>query len=146
MAIFLTGHGSGRYSRYMSQDAAARKLGRPPASSSVERRERIRGGALAAFPELGWEMTTNKYVATKAGITSGALYHYFDSKLDMFLAAHDYVLDVISERFTDAMETSDSFVGQFGAVLEAAHRLNRRNPTLAQFLGSSRVDLARHED
>src|SRR3954465_12053788 len=125
MAKLASRHGGGRYSRYMSRDAAARKLGRPPASSSVERRERIVEAAIAAFAELGWEMTTNKYVATKAGITSGALYHYFDSKLDMFLAAHDYVLDVISERFTDAMETSDSFVAQFGAGLGAAPRSHR---------------------
>src|SRR3954470_6684638 len=130
----------------MSPAEAARKLGRPPSATSADRRQRIVEVAIEAFAELGWDMTTNKVVAANAGITSGALYHYFDSKLDMFLAAHDYVLDVISERFTDAMETSDSFVGQFGAVLEAAHRLTRPNPTLAQFLGSSRVDLARHED
>jgi AcrR family transcriptional regulator len=130
----------------MSPEDVARKLGRPPASSSADRRERIVEVAIEAFAELGWEMTTNKVVAAKAGITSGALYHYFDSKLDMFLAAHSYVLDVISERFAAAMTSSGTFAGQFGAVLEAAYELNCRNPMLARFLGSSRVDLARHED
>lgn len=130
----------------MSPDAAARKLGRPPASISADRRERIVEVAIEAFAELGWEMTTNKEIATRAGITSGALYHYFDSKLEIFLAAHEYVLDVISERFAEAMAGSDTFVAKFAAVLEAAYMLNSRNPALARFLGSSRVDLARHED
>src|SRR3954469_12618323 len=130
----------------MSPAEAAPKLGRPPSSTSADRRQRIVEVAIEAFAELGWDMTTNKVVATNAGITSGALYHYFDSKLDMFLAAQTYVLDVIGERFADAMASSDTLLGQFAAVLEAAYELNSRNPMLARFLGSSRVDLARHDD
>lgn len=123
-----------------------RKLGRPPASSSVETRQRILDVARVSFAELGYGVTTNKYVATKAGITTGALYHYFDSKLDIFIAVHDHVQEKVYERFNDALAANDTFVEQFEAVLQAAFELNVEDPSLARFLGSARVDMARHDE
>jgi AcrR family transcriptional regulator len=124
----------------------ARKLGRPPATSSIETRQRIIDVARMLFAEVGWEVTTNKMVAAKAGVTSAALYHYFDSKLDMYLAVYDDVGALVAERFAEAMASEDTFVGQFEAVLEEAHRMNAEDPTLARFLGSARVDIARHPE
>jgi AcrR family transcriptional regulator len=123
-----------------------RKLGRPPASSSAETRQRILDVARGAFAELGYGVTTNKYVATKAGITTGALYHYFDSKLEIFLAVHEHVQETVYARFDQALASSDTFVGQFEAVLESAYQLNVEDPSLARFLGSARIDLARHDE
>jgi AcrR family transcriptional regulator len=123
-----------------------RRLGRPPASSSVETRQRILDVARQAFAEQGWETTTNHDVAEKAGVTSAALYHYFDSKLDMYLAVHDAAQEVVGREFATAAATSDSFVGQFAAMLETAYRLNEHDPSLARFLGSSRVDVTRHPE
>lgn len=125
---------------------APRRLGRPPASSSADTRERILDVARRAFAELGWEVTTNKHVADKAGITSAALYHYFDSKLEMYVAVYDHAQELVGAEFAAASATSDTFVGQFEAMLETAYRLNSQDPSLARFLGSSRVDVARHPE
>ena len=76
-----------------------RRLGRPPSSSSVETRARIIDVAREAFAESGYGVTTNKMLATKAGITTGALYHYFDSKVDIYKAVYDEVQDFVFERF-----------------------------------------------
>src|SRR5688572_18968372 len=102
----------------------ARKLGRPPATSSVETRQRILDVARRLFAELGWEVTTNKQVADEAGVTSAAIYHYFDSKLDMFLAVYDDAQDLITSRFLEATDPHDTFAAQFAAVLETAHEMN----------------------
>lgn len=126
--------------------SAQRRLGRPPASNSTETRQRILDAARETFAELGWEVTTNKDVATKAGITSGALYHYFASKFDIYLAVHMQAQITVDTRFTLAMEASDTFLGQLDAVLDAAHELNARDPSLARFVASARVDLGRHAD
>src|SRR4051794_25021287 len=126
--------------------SAQRRLGRPPASNSTETRQRILDAARETFAELGWDVTTNKDIATKAGITSGALYHYFDSKLDIYLAVHMQAQITVDTRFDVAMETSDTFLGQLDAVLDAAHELNTRDPSLARFVASARVDLGRHAD
>jgi AcrR family transcriptional regulator len=125
---------------------APRRLGRPPATSSVDTRQRILDVARQAFAEQGWEMTTNQYVAERAGVTSAALYHYFDSKLDMYLAVYDAAQELVGREFAAASATSDVFVGQFEAMLEMAYRLNERDSSLARFLGSSRVDIARHPE
>lgn len=125
---------------------APRRLGRPPAANSADTRKRLLDVARQSFAELGWETTTNNYVAQKGGMTSAALYHYFDSKLEMYLAVYDDVMQFVGERFGKALATSDTFVGQFEAVLEAAHDLNAHDPSLARFLGSARVDIARHGD
>src|SRR5205807_1203225 len=79
-------------------------------------------------------------------MTSAALYHYFDSKLEMYLAVYDDVQQLVSERFHDAMDEHGTFATQFTAVLEVAHHLNVDDPSLARFLASARVDLRRHQD
>src|SRR5437764_9730789 len=123
-----------------------RPLGRPPASNSAETRQRILDVARETFAELGWGATTNKDLAAKAGITSGALYHYFDSKLDIYLAVYDEVQEAVDARFRAAMATGETFVEQFAAVLETAHEMNAEDPSLARFVGSCRVDITRHDE
>ena len=129
----------------MSSKKPAR-LGRPPASSSAETRNRILTVAQASFAELGYGVTTNKFVATKAGITTGALYHYFDSKLDIYRAVYEHVQDTVNDRLAASMVGKVTFIDKFEALLETAHEMNRDDPSLALFLGSSRVDIARHDE
>lgn len=122
------------------------RLGRPPASSSADTRERILVVARVAFAELGYGVTTNKYVAGKAGITTGALYHYFDSKIAMYRAVYDHVQQIVRSHIESQLKLHDTFIGQFGAFLETVHRLNQTDPALAQFLNSARIDIARHDE
>lgn len=119
------------------------KLGRPPASSSAETRGRILDVARRCFAELGYEATTNRTLAAEANITTGAIYHYFESKVDIFRAVNNDVQERVYLRFRAAEREADTFVGKLEAVLEIAHQLNREDPTLAQFLGASRIDMRR---
>ena len=123
-----------------------RRLGRPPASSSLDTRDRILEIALDAFSELGYEATTNKYIATKAAITTGALYHYFDSKVEIYKAVYERVQDRIYERFSASLQDVEGFVARLEAVLEAAHTMNSEDPSIARFVGAARVDMARHDE
>jgi AcrR family transcriptional regulator len=122
------------------------RLGRPPSSSSADTRERIVEIAVQAFAELGYETTTNKFIAGEAGITTGALYHYFDSKILMYQAAYEHVQRAIYERLASALDGIDGFVARLEAVLEAAHDLNGDEPSLARFIGAARVDMARNDE
>lgn len=125
---------------------AARRLGRPPAASSAETRERILDVARREFAERGFEVTTNRSLAENAGITTGALYHYFDSKQAIYEAVYSDVQARIYERFEKAIVGIESFVDRVSAVLETAHDLNNEDPSLARFVGAARVDIARHAD
>lgn len=123
--------------------AVATRLGRPPATSSVETRARILEAARHKFAAHGYESTSNRALAKDAGLTTGAIYHYFDSKLDIYVAVYDEAQRHVFTRFQAAIEGERTFKGQLEATLEEAHQLDCEDPTLAQFLGSSRVDAAR---
>ena len=57
----------------MPRKASERRLGRPPDTDSVETRNRILRIARETFAVLGFEMTTNREIATRAGVTPAAL-------------------------------------------------------------------------
>jgi AcrR family transcriptional regulator len=120
-----------------------RRRGRPPATDSAETRRAILHNARRLFAERGYGNVTNKDVAEAVGITTGALYHYFDSKLELYVAVHRDMQQQIYGRFIQAVQASDTFLGQIDGVLEAAHELNVEDPTLAWFVGTVRTDLRR---
>ena len=112
----------------------ARRLGRPPASSSTDTRNRILDSARRCFAEFGYEASTNKVLAREAGLTTGAIYHYFGSKRDLYAAVYETVQTVVYQRFDDAAAPERTFTGKLLAVLDTALELNREDPTLAGFL------------
>jgi AcrR family transcriptional regulator len=85
-------------------------------------------------------------VATQAGITAGALYYYFDSKLDMYLAVFRHLQATIDGRIMAATESQSTFDAKLRAILEVAHQLNAENPTIARFQGTARIDRVRHPE
>jgi AcrR family transcriptional regulator len=119
------------------------RLGRPPADAAPGTRERILHAARHSFAELGYEAATNKTLADGAGLTTGALYHYFGSKLDLYAAVYDEVQTTVYARFDSTVAEADSFVEGVDAVLEVAHELNLADPSLARFLAAVRIDVRR---
>ena len=122
------------------------RLGRPPASSSAETRGRIIDVARRCFADHGYEVTTNRTLASEAGITTAAMYHYFDSKLDIYKAVLDEVQERVYHLFATAERSADTFIGKIEAIYEVAHELNRADASLARFLGSSRIDRLRNPE
>lgn len=122
------------------------RLGRPRAGDSAATRQRILDRARAAFAEVGYGAATNKNLAAAAGVTTGALYHYFTSKFDLYKAVHEDAQTKVYARFDAAISSRDTFIGCIEAVLDEAHELNRTDPTLARLLGSVRVDVRRHPE
>lgn len=51
-----------------------------------DRREQILEVALQVFAEKGFDRATNKDIAQAAGVTSGLIYHYFESKEELLKA------------------------------------------------------------
>lgn len=61
----------------------------------AERREATRGALIKAarscFVDHGFEATSTEAVLVRAGVSKGALYHHFDSKLELLAAVFDAV-------------------------------------------------------
>ena len=133
--------------RVDAQDSdAPRRRGRPPATKSSETREAILRGARQLFGERGYGSVTNKDLAAAAGVTTGALYHYVESKLDLYLEVHRDMQVRIYGRFQEAESSQQTFIGKLEAVLDAAHDMNREDPSLTKFVGAVRADTRRHPE
>ena len=72
-------------------------------SKGEDTRRRIFDTALRLFRERGFEATTMRDIATAAGQSLGAAYHYFPGKEAIVLAYYDSVQDEDARRVREAM-------------------------------------------
>ena len=84
----------------MFKDAAGRAV--PQRAASEETRRQILETALALFRERGFEETTIRDIAARAGLSLGAAYYYFKSKEAIVGAYYDYVQQEHLARSRDA--------------------------------------------
>ncbi len=104
--------------------------------------ERLIDAATALFAERGFEATSVQDVVTAAGVTKGAMYHYFTSKDDLlyeiyhrlltlqaahleeFLAANGPADERLHAAAVDVVETSADHFDAFVVYLRSAHLLD----------------------
>ena len=121
-------------------------LGRPRDVDSNETRSRLRAAARQAFAASGYDAASNKQIAEDAGITSGAIYHYYPSKADLYVAVMEEVQGVVYSTFESAIAERRTLVERLGATFDAAVELNRRDPSLASFIVNVPTEAQRHPD
>jgi AcrR family transcriptional regulator len=113
---------------------APRPRGRPRDQDSAETRLRILRVAQELFARHGYETTSNRTIAKASGITSGAIYHYFASKAELYAAVYEVVFDKVFSEFEKVVADHHTLVAQYAAVLDAAAMLNREDPLVAAFV------------
>ena len=123
-----------------------RPRGRPRDHDSAETRSRILHAAIELFARDGYEATTNRLIAEACGLTSPAIYHYFASKAELYAAVYESVFDRVFSEFERAIVDHQTLVSQYAAVLDAAARLNRADPTLPAFVVGVAGDAQRHPE
>jgi AcrR family transcriptional regulator len=123
-----------------------RRAGRPAATPSAETRERILRAACERFAVAGYAHARNQEIAEAAGVTSAALYHYFDSKAALFAATYDHFLIVILDAYRAAAAARNDAVGKLGAMVRSNVALNREHPGLAGFFAIAPLELVRHPE
>jgi AcrR family transcriptional regulator len=123
-----------------------RRLGRPPDTDSDETRRRIIDAAQLSFGEQGYERATNKEIAERVGLTSGAIYHHFGSKAELYTVVCDHAATMMRERLDSAIVGKNGFVEKLVAVLDTATDLNKEQPSLAHFLVAAPIDARRQEE
>jgi len=83
----------------MARAAAAR--GGPDA------RERIQRSALETFAEMGFQGTSTREIARRAGVPLGLLPYYFGDKLKLWQASVDLAFDEMRARFANVVASPD---------------------------------------
>jgi AcrR family transcriptional regulator len=113
---------------------APRPRGRPRDQDSAETRLRLLRVAQELFARHGYDGTSNRTIAKASGITSGAIYHYFASKAELYAAVYEVVFDKVFSEFERAVADHHTLVAQYAAVLDAAAMLNREDPLVPAFV------------
>lgn len=128
------------------RDRKPKRLGRPPAAQSSETRERILLAARSCFADQGFASTTNRDIGERADLTAGAIYHYFDSKVQLFAEVTKQVIDRIFDEFEMVLLSSTTFVDRVRALLDVAVVLHREDASLARFSTIYQIELIRHPE
>ena len=123
-----------------------RRLGRPFQSDAVETRTRILREARLAFTTRGYDNTTNREISAGAGITAAAIYHYFPSKVDLFVAVYDDVQAKVYDAFDFAVAQHDTFLKKFDAIFDTMLELGDEDPMLASFVVGVVTEAEHHPD
>ncbi len=129
-----------------SETPSARKLGRPADTDSIDTRDRIILCACEKFAGEGFDGTTNKDIASLAGVSSAALYHYFPSKADLYVAVCGYITRVFEGVFQRASEFDPRLERRMIVLLAENAKIGDEEPFIVGFAtGISRV-LKKHPE
>lgn len=129
--------------------APARRRGRPQGSGvAAATRERILRAAIHRFAQSGYAQTGNQDIAREAGITSGSLYHYFDSKAALFHAALRHCTVALLDAYRGACRdaATQSVVDQLCLGLERVIALAREWPGIVRFGGNASAEIRHNRE
>ncbi len=130
----------------MVKSLLPKKLGRPMSCDAVETRTRLLTEARRSFANNGFDGTTNREIAVAVGITTGAIYHYFPSKLDLYVAVYAELQELVYSAFEKASNYDCPFVEKFSAILDSLIELNAADPSLTSFVVGVASESQRHPE
>ena len=122
------------------------KVGRPRDGDSAETRRKILQAARVRFAQDGFRATTNRMIAQDAGITSGAIYHYVESKAELYADVYCSTVDHLYTEFERAAAEHETLFDQYGAVLRRAAELSLDDPSITGFIVAVTEETRRHPD
>lgn len=130
----------------MNPLAVRKKAGRPCATDAGETRKRLLLEARRLFAEIGYDATTNRLVADAVGITTGAIYHYFPSKKELYIAAYAEVQDLVYGALEAAVVNHDTFSEKFSSILDELANIATQEPSFIGFVVGIAAESQRHPE
>ncbi|MDN5851499.1 MAG: TetR/AcrR family transcriptional regulator [Actinomycetia bacterium] len=89
--------------------------------------QRVLGAATRLFAEQGFENTSVQQIVDAAGVTKGAMYHYFKSKDDLLVASYARLLDLQDAHLVAMAGRSASATDRLRMVVEDLVRTTLEN-------------------
>lgn len=71
------------------------------------RRDAILNAALKEFATKGFDEASTNIIAKESGISKGLMFHYINSKKDLFLFLYDYCTDLINKEYFELMNFNE---------------------------------------
>lgn len=144
--LMMSGAPPGQDASMGQEPKGGRRRGRPPMSDGVDTRNRILSVARQVFSELGYEKTTFKEIAERAGLTRPAVNHYFHNKEALYTALFDATRDSVVQAALAQAAGEDKLPNQLSMFLHAAAQIDSTDRTFARFIAASLLDAFRHPE
>ncbi|HEX2983571.1 MAG TPA: TetR/AcrR family transcriptional regulator [Ignavibacteriales bacterium] len=100
-----------------------------------EKRERILNAARKEFAQKGYNDASTNEIVKEAGISKGALFHYFESKKELYLFLFDHTYDILRKEFFGKinLEETDIFK-RLRQTLETKLEMLLKYPETIEFM------------
>jgi AcrR family transcriptional regulator len=95
---------------------------------------RIRNAARALFIEKGFDETTTREIALRAGVAIGTLFLYASDKRDLLLLLFDEELNKLSDRAVAKAKRNTPFIEQLLAIFRVFLTYFGANPRLSRYM------------
>jgi AcrR family transcriptional regulator len=123
-----------------------KRPGRPVGADSERTHYLILDAARAVFAEDGYATAQNRRIAARADVAASTMYHYFASKLDLYVAVFRDAEAQVSARYREAIGRHDAGVDRLIAILDAAEALYVEDATVTLFLAMVPTEMRNHEE
>ena len=80
------------------------------------------------FATQGYDGTTNRAIAEGAGLSGAAIYHYFDSKAELYAAVYEAVFDRVFAELDRAVACRRTLVEQYAVAARGDRPDEPRRP------------------
>lgn len=110
-------------------------------SLKPEKQQRILNAALREFGEKGYKKAATDNIVREAEISKGALFHYFNSKKDLFLFLYDYTLETVMKGFFDKIDLEETdLLKRLRQVLLIEFMLIEKHPDMLHFIQTANAE------
>ncbi|HED24887.1 MAG TPA: TetR/AcrR family transcriptional regulator [Firmicutes bacterium] len=120
------------FDHYLSEEIKAHKV----MSVENEKRQRIITAAMQEFMK-GYRNARTDTIVKSAGISKGLLFHYFDTKKELFFFLFQYAVDIIGGEYKTARFENRDFLDNIWQLSLLARKLVSRHPLVYGFLASA---------
>lgn len=94
--------------------------------------------ALRLFVMKGYHHTSITDIVAESGLSTGAVYHHFDSKETIARYIHDLAVAEFADRFTALVESRSGFKDKLFAYVKMMLEWDDENPDMVKYLISDR--------
>jgi AcrR family transcriptional regulator len=110
-------------------------------SLKPEKQERILNAAIKEFAKNGYKNAATDNIVQEANISKGALFHYFNSKKDLFLFLYDYTLEIVMNEFFEKIDlTEKDILKRLRQVLLVEIILINKHPDMLDFIKTANME------
>jgi TetR/AcrR family transcriptional regulator len=104
-------------------------------SLDPEKQDRIINAAIKEFAQKGYESASTNEIVKEAGISKGLLFHYFQSKKQLFFFLFDYCYNLVADEFYKKVDlTERDFFKRIRQSVHIKMDLQTKYPEILTFI------------